>query len=71
MIERWKDGKLEEEAASRGPQGDLFSAVGKKETKPEPHPALELLRRSDPDSLSPKDALELLYRLRKIADGQD
>ena len=63
--------KLEEEAASRGPQGDLFSAVGKKETKPEPHPALELLRRSDPDSLSPKDALELLYRLRKIADGQN
>ena len=63
--------KLEEEAASRGPQGDLFSAVGKRETKPEPHPALELLRQSDPDALSPKDALELLYRLRKIADAQD
>ena len=63
--------KLEEEAAGRNPQGDLFSTGAKKEAEPETHPALEMLRQSDPDSLTPKDALELLYRLRKIADGQD
>ena len=63
--------KLEEEAAGRNPQGDLFSAGAKKEAERETHPALEMLRQSDPDSLTPRDALELLYRLRKIADGQD
>ncbi|MEO8165681.1 MAG: DNA mismatch repair protein MutS, partial [Betaproteobacteria bacterium] len=57
--------KLEQEAASRNPQGDLFSAViktgdGKSE---EPHPALDLLMQADPDSLSPKEALALLYQL--------
>jgi hypothetical protein len=25
----------------------------------------------DPDALSPKDALEPLYRLKKIAEGRD
>ena len=63
--------KLEEESASRNPQGDLFSMGANKETEPETHPALEMLRQSDPDALTPRDALELLYRLRKIADGRD
>ena len=39
------------------PQHDLFR---------EPEPALELLRETDPDSLSPREALELLYRLRGL-----
>jgi DNA mismatch repair protein MutS len=62
--------KLEEEAASRGPQGDLFSANTKAPARPE-HPALEMLRRADPDTLSPKDALDLIYRLKHFADNQD
>ena len=63
--------KLEEEAISRNPQGDLFSAGAKQVAEPETHAALEMLRQSDPDSMTPKDALELLYRLRKIANEQD
>jgi len=59
--------KLEEEAASRSPQGDLFSA-GTKKAEPPVHPALEALRDADPDALSPKEALELLYRLRRLSD---
>ncbi len=31
-------------------------------------PALDLLRELDPDSLSPRDALDALYRLRKLLD---
>ncbi|MEK6210264.1 MAG: DNA mismatch repair protein MutS [Pseudomonadota bacterium] len=59
--------KLEQEAASRSPQGDLFSANAKKTEMPE-HPALEALRETDPDSLSPKEALEILYRLKRLSD---
>ncbi len=59
--------KLEEEAASRSPQGDLFAANAKKPDAPD-HPALEALREADPDTLSPKEALELLYRLKTISD---
>ena len=59
--------KLEQEAASRSPQGDLFTANAKKTEMPE-HPALEVLRETDPDSLSPKEALEILYRLKKLSD---
>jgi DNA mismatch repair protein MutS len=58
--------ELEEEAASRSPQGDLFSANKKPEAPP--HPALEALRDADPDALAPKEALELLYRLKKLSD---
>lgn len=34
---------------------------------PPPSPALELLRSVDPDRLSPREALELVYRLRDLA----
>jgi len=43
------------------PQGDLFS-VGID------HPALALLDDSDPDTLTPREALDLLYRLRDLRD---
>jgi DNA mismatch repair protein MutS len=59
--------KLEEEAASRSPQGDLFAANAKRPEAPA-HPALEALRVADPDALSPKEALELLYRLKQFPD---
>jgi len=37
-------------------------------TAPEPprHPALEALDAIDPDELTPRDALELVYRLKKL-----
>lgn len=38
------------------PQADLFSVSE--------HPALEILATSDPDALTPREALELLYKLR-------
>ncbi len=59
--------KLEEEAVGRDPQGDLFSAAPKKEEDSE-HPVLAALRQADPDALSPKEALELLYRLKKLSE---
>ena len=41
-------------------QGDLFQAAE--------HPALTLLEETDPDSLSPREALDLLYRARELLD---
>jgi len=62
--------KLEEEAAGRGPQGDLFSTPAPRQDKLE-NPLREAVLGLDPDALSPKEALELLYRLKKIAEGRD
>ena len=62
--------KLEEEAATRSPQRDLFSAPATRQNKEE-HRLQEALRELDPDVLSPKEALELLYRLKRLADGSD
>jgi DNA mismatch repair protein MutS len=59
--------KLEQEAASRGPQGDLFCMNAKAPEQPE-HPALEAVREVDPDALSPRQALEFVYRLKKLSD---
>ncbi len=60
--------QLENQAVEKGgPQPDLFAAL------PEPteapiHPAVEALRDLDPDALSPREALERLYRLKNLAD---
>jgi DNA mismatch repair protein MutS len=60
--------RLEEEASSRNPQGDLFApgSPPNKEAAPV-HPALTALAELDPDSLTPREALDVLYRLRKLA----
>ena len=47
---------------SSGPEIQIFI-----EEKPA-HSALEALREADPDALSPTDALELLYHLKKLSD---
>ena len=57
--------KLEQNSASQNPQGDLFAAVPDI-PEPEEHPLLSALRELQPDELSPKDALEKLYRLKKL-----
>jgi DNA mismatch repair protein MutS len=62
---------LEQEAANRHPQGDLFSAGPRAPAEQEENPALAALRDVDPDALSPKEALELLYRLKQQAGSKD
>jgi DNA mismatch repair protein MutS len=57
---------LEESAVTRGNQSDLFAAT----KPPEPEPAADALREElgkvNPDELSPREALEFLYRLKKL-----
>ncbi|HWM44824.1 MAG TPA: DNA mismatch repair protein MutS, partial [Burkholderiales bacterium] len=57
---------LEDSSLARGNQEDLFS--GKKEEEPEPtiDPVREELQKVNPDELTPREALELLYRLKKL-----
>jgi DNA mismatch repair protein MutS len=59
--------KLEKNSAAQNPQGDLFDhrAVVEPE-EPEEHPVLQSLRDLQPDELSPKEALERLYQLKKL-----
>jgi DNA mismatch repair protein MutS len=61
--------ELEQAGAARDSQGDLFNpAPPAGEPLPEPpSPALEVLRGINPDELAPRDALDLLYRLKKLA----
>jgi DNA mismatch repair protein MutS len=60
---------LEEEGAARDPQGDLFSPTAPDVSEPpETHPLIERLRELDPDTLTPRDALEWIYRLKREAD---
>jgi DNA mismatch repair protein MutS len=62
---------LESQAASAQPQGDLFAAPAAPEPEPEPgpapHPALARLEEIDPDGLSPREALDLLYALKRLS----
>ena len=62
--------KLEQESVDRNSQRDLFSAAATNAATvtaetPQEHPALALLRAIMPDELSPKDALEKIYALKK------
>ena len=59
-------GKLEEESAARSPQGDLFaSAPAPAPPDATTHPVLDRLRDLDPDRLSPREALDVLYQLQR------
>ena len=59
--------QLENREIDTGPQGDLFAAAPEP-VEAEPHPALDALRALDPDELSPREALEKLYELKRL-DG--
>jgi DNA mismatch repair protein MutS len=48
-------------------QVDLFAAPSAAET-PAPSPIEDALSDLDPDSLSPREALDALYRLKKLLD---
>ena len=60
---------LEDQSLERSDQPDLFVAA-KTAAEPEPVPATDPLREAlnelNPDDLSPRAALELLYRLKKL-----
>ncbi|HEX6692173.1 MAG TPA: DNA mismatch repair protein MutS, partial [Burkholderiales bacterium] len=57
---------LEEASVARGNQEDMFA----KTRQPEPAPQADALREAllaiNPDELTPREALELLYRLKKL-----
>ncbi len=57
-LARLEHGRVAEAAA--GPQGDLFAA-------PAPSPLQAAIARLDPDGLSPREALLMLYRLKALA----
>ena len=55
-----------------GPQPDLFAAAAGVPPEPtfsEAHPALDALASIEPDSLTPREALERLYELKRLAAG--
>jgi len=59
--------QLEEQSLARGGQADLFAGPAQ-DPAPEPatDPLREALARLNPDELSPREALELVYRLKKL-----
>jgi DNA mismatch repair protein MutS len=59
--------ELEDAQLQPGPQGDLFAAHLPND-EPPPHAALDQLRELDPDTLTPKAALDMLYALKALTD---
>jgi DNA mismatch repair protein MutS len=57
---------LEESSITRGGQADLFAATKAVEPEPEPDPLRGELEKINPDELTPREALELLYRLKRL-----
>jgi DNA mismatch repair protein MutS len=63
--------ELEEHGLAAGPQRDMFAAGAKDASDAsaaEEHAVLTRLRELDPDALTPKEALDLLYRMRRQLD---
>jgi DNA mismatch repair protein MutS len=56
---------LEAQSLQRGGQNDLFLNE-KKPEEPESDALREALQAVNPDELTPREALELLYRLKKL-----
>ena len=61
--------ELEDAQLQPGPQGDLFVAHIPNDAPP-PHPALDQLRELDPDALTPKAALDMLYALKALTHSE-
>ena len=64
---------LESHSAKAENQFDLFALENKApDTEPSPaHPALNALHELDPDSLSPKEALDALYQLKRLSSKDE
>jgi DNA mismatch repair protein MutS len=59
--------ELEHRSLAQGPQPDLFAAPP--EPAPVAHPVVDALADIDPDALSPREALDAIYRLKKLQQG--
>jgi DNA mismatch repair protein MutS len=57
---------LEDSSITRGNQADLFAKTQEAQQEPEADRLREAMAQVNPDELSPREALELLYRLKKI-----
>jgi len=57
---------LEQASLARGGQADLFAKPASAEPEPAQDPLRETLAQLNPDEFSPREALELLYRLKKL-----
>lgn len=60
---------LENQRSSQNGQGDLFSIPDTTEPTPISHPVVERLSELNPDELSPRAALELIYELARLANA--
>ena len=60
--------QLEQESVGRSRQPDLFASEPAASDATVEHSLLDELRGLDPDSLTPKSALELIYRLKRELD---
>jgi DNA mismatch repair protein MutS len=58
---------LENREIGTGAQPDLFAALPDIDPEPLSHPALTALADIDPDNLSPREALEQLYALKRMS----
>jgi len=58
--------EFEQRAAVDPLQPDLFAQGDPEPSEPEPHPAIEQLAGLDPDSLTPREALDALYALKGL-----
>jgi DNA mismatch repair protein MutS len=58
--------QLEEASRAGGGQADLFARPAPAEPEPTTDPVRDALAQVNPDELSPREALELLYRLKKL-----
>lgn len=57
--------QLEQQNIQAGPQGDMFAQPEAVE-EAAPHPAVQELETIEPDELTPRQALDVLYRLKKL-----
>jgi DNA mismatch repair protein MutS len=57
---------LEDSALAPAGQNDLFARAKPEEPEPAPDPLRDELAKVNPDDLSPREALELVYRLKKL-----
>ena len=57
---------LEDASIARGSQSDLFTRTVEAEAQPAADALRDALQNINPDELSPREALELLYRLKKL-----
>ncbi len=60
---------LEQQANASGPQIDLFSTIEDEPPDSSSHPLAEAINALNPDDLSPREALDSLYRLQQMAQN--